>query len=167
MSQKYKQQEKKMKKSISILIVLCIMLCTIVYTGCTVKYQGMSFQNSQGEIREVYIRNAGTQNWGKAIPITNNSIAHIDKSTFSRRVDIKAIDHRGNIFGASNVDISRNGDLVEKNNLFVKSQSAQYADEEWAFYMMYIIFFPIAVIIDIQEYWAAKDQRDTVAVRNE
>ena len=157
------------------MIALCIILSSFVSTGCTVKYQGISFQNAQSEIREVYIRNAGTQNWGKAIPITNNSIAHIDKSTFTRRVDIKAIDSRGIIYNASNVDISQNGDRIGKTtNAFKDSMDLGNSgnpdvdfQQDAAFYIIYIAILPISIIIDIVLQREVKKQRDAVAVRNE
>ena len=144
------------------MMALCIIISSFVSTGCAVNYQGMSFQNAQSGIREVYIRNAGTENWGKAIPITNNSIAHIDRLTFARRVDIKAIDHRGNIFGASNVDISRNGDKIGKTTMWDGDSPTRVflSPFTWALAPLYI---PIA----ISGYSKAKKQRDAVAVINE
>jgi hypothetical protein len=148
-----------MKKIINLIMALCIMLSSLVSTGCTVRYHGISFQNNESMIREAYIRNAGSQSWVKAISVSGNSIAHIDKSTFSRRVDFKAIDDRGIVYSASNVDISRFGDQIRHTSL--------HGDEQGYLIFGYLILLPLAIAVDIGAYMDEKKQRDAWAVRNE
>jgi hypothetical protein len=79
--------------------LVAVMLLAITVAGCATSQYGVEISNVQN-IREIYIRNAGTNNWGANIA---NNIQNIDKSRFSERVDIRVIDTNG--FAYSNYNV--------------------------------------------------------------
>jgi len=79
--------------------LVAVLLLGITVTGCATTYHGIEISNVPN-IRELYIRNAGTTNWGTDIA---GNMKYIDKSRFSERVDIKVLDNNGIVYCKYNV----------------------------------------------------------------
>jgi hypothetical protein len=79
-------------------LVAILVLGTTV-AGCASTQHGIAISNVLN-IREIYIRNAGTANWG-----TNKvrNMDDIDESGFSERVDIRVIDSNGVVYSKYNI----------------------------------------------------------------
>ena len=71
----------------------------MLFLGCSTTQYGVAISNVSN-IREVYIRNVGTSNWGTNIA---GSLQDIDRSRFSAQVDIKVIDTNGITYSKYNV----------------------------------------------------------------
>ena len=56
-----------------------------VFTGCATTYHGVEISNVRN-VREIYIRNAGTTHWGTNMA---GNLQNLEKSRFSERVDIR------------------------------------------------------------------------------
>jgi len=68
--------------------------------GCATSHHQVEISNVNNNISEVYIRNAGTSNWGKNLL---NDLNNIDKSKYSERVDIRVVDTNGIVYSKQNV----------------------------------------------------------------
>ena len=79
--------------------LVAVLLLGITVAGCAYTRYGIEISNVP-HIREIYIRNAGTTNWGANIA---SDIRNIDKSKFSEMVDIRVIDANGVVYGKYNV----------------------------------------------------------------
>jgi len=71
----------------------------MVFTGCSTTYYSVEVSNIPN-IREIYIRNAGTTEWGANLVRTLNNI---DKSIWSERVDIRVVDTNGIVYSKHNI----------------------------------------------------------------
>jgi hypothetical protein len=91
-----------MKLATLTMILLCI---TCFTSGCVTKnHYRLNIATSQGTpIREVYIRNAGTTNWGSPIPAFR--LASFDIEKYSRNVDIRVVDTAGGVHTRLNVNL--------------------------------------------------------------
>jgi len=77
-----------------------VLLLGITFAGCASTTQhGVEISNVLN-VREFYIRNAGSANWGTN---TVNKMEDIDKSRFSERVDIRVVDTNGVVYCKYNV----------------------------------------------------------------
>ena len=79
-------------------LVAVLVLGTTV-AGCASTQHGIEINNVRN-IREVYIRNTGTTNWGTNIV---NTMQNIDISKFPERVDIRVLDTDGVVYSSYNV----------------------------------------------------------------
>ena len=79
--------------------LIAVLLLGVTITGCATTYHGIEISNVSN-IRELYIRNAGTTNWGTDIA---NNMQNIDKSRFSENVDIRVIDTNSVVYSKYNV----------------------------------------------------------------
>jgi len=71
--------------------LVALLLLGITVTGCAYTRYGVEISNVQ-YVREMYIRNTGTTDWG---PNIVRNMKNINKSNFSERVDIRVIDSNG------------------------------------------------------------------------
>jgi len=79
--------------------LVTVLLLAIMIAGCSYTKHIIEISNVSN-IREIYIRNTGTTNWGTN---TVSKIQDIDKSRFSDTVDIRVIDSNGIIYTKYNV----------------------------------------------------------------
>ncbi|WP_461255338.1 hypothetical protein [Treponema sp. R80B11-R83G3] len=79
--------------------LVAVLLLGITVTGCATTHHGIEISNVSN-IREIYIRNAGTTNWGTNIA---SKIKDINKSEFSEMVDIRVIDTGGVVYSKYNI----------------------------------------------------------------
>jgi len=79
--------------------LVAVLLLGITVAGCASTQHGIEISNVRN-LKEVYIRNAGTTNWGSNIV---NNLQNIDRSRFSERVDIRVVDANGVVYNKKNV----------------------------------------------------------------
>jgi hypothetical protein len=79
--------------------LVAVLLLGIFVDGCAYTRYGLEISNVPN-IREIYIRNAGTTNWGTDLA---SDMQNIDKSRFSEMVDIKVIDTNGVVYSRYNI----------------------------------------------------------------
>jgi len=79
--------------------LVAVLLLVITVAGCANTRHGIEINNVPN-IREVYIRNAGSTNWSTNIA---SNLQNIDKSRFSEMVDINVIDNNGIVYSSYNV----------------------------------------------------------------
>ena len=79
--------------------LVAVLLLGITVAGCATTRHGIEISNVQN-IREIYIRNAGTTNWGTDIA---SNVQNINKSIFSESVDIRVIDTNGVVYSRYDV----------------------------------------------------------------
>jgi len=79
--------------------LIAVLLLGITVAGCKTTQHGIEISNVLN-IKEFYIRNAGTANWGTD---TVKNMQSLDKSRFSERVDIRVIDTNGVVYSKYNV----------------------------------------------------------------
>ena len=100
--------------------LVAVLLLVITVAGCAYSRHGIEISNVSN-IREIYIRNAGTTNWGMNIA---GVMQNIPKSAFSERVDIRVIDTNDVVYSKYDVPFN-DGAFVETKktssmNLFAK-----------------------------------------------
>jgi hypothetical protein len=89
-----------MKRNIFLLgMLVMVLVFGMTVVGCATTKHGVEISNVSN-VREIYIRNAGTTNWGANIAST---IQDIDTSRFSERVDIRVLDTNGVVYSKYNV----------------------------------------------------------------
>jgi hypothetical protein len=89
-----------MKNKFHVVIkLIAVLLLGITVAGCASTQHGVEISNVPN-VRELYIRNAGTTDWG---PNIANNMKNIDKSRFSEKVDVKVIDNNGIVYTKDNV----------------------------------------------------------------
>jgi len=90
----------KNKKSwLGMLAMVLVFGITVI--GCATTVHSVEISNvSTNNIREIYIRNAGTTNWGSNVA---RDLQNIDKSRFSETVDIRVVDINGIVYEKYNV----------------------------------------------------------------
>jgi len=77
-----------------------VLLLGVTVVGCTTTQHSIEISNiPRASINEVYIKNAGTTNWGYNIAANLNNI---DITRYSQRVDIKVV-ARGIVYSKYNV----------------------------------------------------------------
>ena len=91
-----------------VLIIVLIFEMTVV--GCSTSKHSIEINNVHN-IREIYIKNTGTSNWGANLAGT---LWDIHKSNYSERVDIRVIDTNGIVYSKNNVPFG-DADFVEVN----------------------------------------------------
>jgi uncharacterized protein YceK len=95
-------------------VLVIVFMFGIVFTGCaTTRQHQINFESAQGRISvsEVYIRNAGTSDWGLNLA---RDLHNIDRrSMFSDMVDVRVVDHSGFVYSKYNVPF--NNDAFEIN----------------------------------------------------
>ena len=82
--------------------MLSVLVLVVILVGCTTTQYGVEISNVQN-IREIYIRNSGTANWGTNLV---NNIQKIDRSKFSEWVDIRVIDANGIAYSRYNLSFN-------------------------------------------------------------
>jgi len=89
--------------------LIAVLLLVITISGCfSITRHAIDISNVHG-IRELYIRDAGTTNWGSNIA---KNMQDIDKSKYSEKVDIKVVDNNGIVYSKDNVSFN-NSDFAE------------------------------------------------------
>jgi len=79
--------------------LIAVLLLGVMIIGCASTQHGIEISNVHN-VRELYIRNTGTTDWG---PNIANNMKNIDRSRFSEKVDIKVIDANGVVYTKDNV----------------------------------------------------------------
>jgi len=79
--------------------LIAVLLLGITFAGCASTKHGIEISNVRN-LKEVYIRNAGTTNWGSNIA---NDLQNIDRSRFSEKIDIRVVDTNGVVYNKYNV----------------------------------------------------------------
>jgi hypothetical protein len=93
-----------------VLVIVLVFGMTVV--GCATSQYKVEISNvSTNNIKEIYIRNAGTTNWGANVI---RSLVDIDKSRYSETVDIRVVDTNGIVYSKYNVPFG-NAAFVETN----------------------------------------------------
>jgi hypothetical protein len=93
--------------------LIAILLLGVTIVGCATTQYGLHISNvPRANISAVYIRNAGTTNWGNNIVANLNNI---DRTRYSQTVDIRVVDNRGVVY--SKYDIPFN------DSAFVESET--------------------------------------------
>lgn len=88
---------KCLKKKWGILLLVFVM----ILAGCATSQYEVKIANiSADNIKEIYIKNAGTGNWGgNMVKDLNN----LNLSAYSKNVDIKVIDNNNTVYSKNNV----------------------------------------------------------------
>jgi len=98
--------------------LIAVLLLGITVAGCATSYYGIEIINVPN-IREIYIRNAGTTYWGTNIA---HNMKNINKSEFSERVDIRVLDANGIVYSKYNVPFNDTAfvetDKTSRSNFF-------------------------------------------------
>jgi len=89
-----------MNKSKFLMVGMLVMVLVfgMSVSGCATTQHGIEISNvSANNIREIYIRNAGTTqtNWGSNVV---KNLQNIDKSIYSETVDIRVVDINGVVY---------------------------------------------------------------------
>jgi len=79
--------------------LVALLLLGITVAGCASTQHGIEISNVPN-IKEIYIKNAGTSSWGSNMA---NNLKNIDRSRFSERVDIRVVDTNGVVYNKNNV----------------------------------------------------------------
>jgi hypothetical protein len=84
-----------------IIAIVAVIVFSMTFVGCTTTVHSVEISNvSSNNIREIYIRNAGTTNWGSNV---SKDLQNINKSRFSEKVDIRVVDTNGIVYEKYNV----------------------------------------------------------------
>jgi len=82
-------------------MLVMVLVFGMSVSGCETTQHGVEISNvSANNIGEIYIRNAGTTNWGSNVA---KNLQNIDKSIFSETVDIRIVDTNGIVYSKYNV----------------------------------------------------------------
>jgi len=84
--------------------LIAVLLLGITVAGCASTQYSVDIRNVQNYYSQVYIRNAGTSDWGTNLART---LENIDRSLFSDKVDIRVIDAQGLAYSKYNVPFSK------------------------------------------------------------
>ena len=101
--------------------LVAVLLLGTTVAGCAYTHHGIEINNVPN-IREIYIRDAGTANWGANIA---GNMQDIDKSRFSESVDVRVIDTNGLVYSRYNVPFN--------DAAFVETSKTSSMNE-WALY---------------------------------
>ena len=80
-------------------VLVIVLAFGMLFLGCSTTQHSVAISNVPN-VSEVYIRNAGTSNWGTNMA---GGLQDIDKSRFSAKVDIRVIDTNGIVYNKYNV----------------------------------------------------------------
>jgi len=101
-------------------VLLFVLIFGMFATGCTTTHHGIEIDNVRN-VRELYIKNAGTNNWGSNLAgsslhfdrggapggaefgTVSGYLQRINKSHYSETVDIKVVDTNGIVYTKFNV----------------------------------------------------------------
>jgi len=84
---------------LGMLVMVPVFVMAVV--GCTTTVHSVEISNvSTTNIKEIYIRNAGTTKWGSNVV---KNLQNIGKSRFSETVDIRVVDTDGIVYEKYNV----------------------------------------------------------------
>ena len=83
-------------------ILAIVFIFGMLFLGCSTTQHSVTISNVSN-IKEVYIRNTGTSNWGGNLA---GHLQNIDKSKYSSMVDIRVIDSNGLVYSKNNVPFS-------------------------------------------------------------
>jgi len=82
-------------------MLVMVLVFGMSVSGCATTRHGVEISNvSANNIKEVYIRNAGTTGWGSNMA---GNLQNIDNSRFSQTVDIRVVDTSGVVYSKYNV----------------------------------------------------------------
>ena len=82
--------------------LVAVLLLGITVAGCAISRYGIEIDNVKN-IKAIYIRNAGTTDWGYNML---SDMKNITKSKFSEMVDIKVLDTNGVVYSKYNVSFN-------------------------------------------------------------
>ena len=108
---------KSMSKFIG--IVVLIALIGLPITSCTTTHHIVNITNVPN-VSRVYIRNAGTDNWGANIA---GRLNNININRYSETVDIRVVDTEGLVFTSYNVPFSEAAFLVTNRERYMGTGS--------------------------------------------
>jgi len=91
-------------------ILVLLLVFGMMSVGCATTQHNVEISNVQN-IREIYIRNTGTTNWGNNMV---KDLQNIDISKYSERVDIRVVDSNNIIYSKNNIPFST-ASFVETN----------------------------------------------------
>ena len=92
-----------MKKNRFIVLekLITILLLGVIVAGCKTTNYGVEITNvPRTNIRAVYIRNAGTTDWGYNVA---SILTNINRTRYSQTVDIRVVDNNGVVYSTYNV----------------------------------------------------------------
>jgi len=103
-------------KGIGFGMMLIVLVFQMAFMGCQTTLHHVEIANVPN-VREIYIRNAGTDSWSENLAGKNF------KSDYSERVDIKVIDANGLVYSKTNVsfadfDFAESGRMKRLNVAF-------------------------------------------------
>jgi len=98
------------KKKIGWVILLNVIVFQMAFLGCKTTQHNVEITNVPN-VREIYIRNTGTDSWSENLAGKN-----INKTDYSERVDIRVIDANGLVYSKTNVS-SADNDFVESSRM--------------------------------------------------
>ena len=101
-----------MRKTIAAVLVLVLAFGSL---GCATSQHGIEFSNvSAANLREVYIRNAGSNSWGSNMV---RELDNIDRTRFSSTVDMRVVDNNGIVYTKYGVSLGDSAFIeTEKNS---------------------------------------------------
>jgi len=106
--------------------LVTILLLGVTVAGCKSIQYGVEISNvPRANIKAVYIRNAGTTNWGNDIVANLNNI---DRTKYSQLVDIRVVDSNGVVY--SKYDVPFNEDA------FLESGTTSYLNGVAGLFLM-------------------------------
>ena len=115
-------------------VLTIVLIFGTVFAGCTTTHHNVSISNVQN-VREVFIRNAGTSNWGTNMA---GNLQDIDRSKYSESVDVRVIDTQGFIYSNYNVPFD--------DNAFTVTSSEKYMGMGTNF-LMVALAIPVLVLV--------------------
>ncbi|MCL2833225.1 MAG: hypothetical protein FWD78_08650 [Treponema sp.] len=93
-----------MKKCVKKKAGILLFTLVIILAGCATTQHELVINNiSPNNIKEIYIKNAGTANWGANMV---KNVDNIDLSAFTNTVDIKVIDNNNTVYSKYNVSFN-------------------------------------------------------------
>ena len=91
-------------------VLAIVLIFGMAFTSCATTYHSVEIANVRN-VREVYIRNAGSSSWGQNLA---GNLQEIDRSKFSDRVDVRVVDTNGIVYSSHNVPFNDNA-FVQAN----------------------------------------------------
>ena len=115
-------------------VLLIVLVFGMALNSCATTYHSVEINNVRN-IREVYIRNAGTTNWGANLAGT---LEEINRYRYSNRVDIRVIDTSGVTYSKFNVPFD--------DTAFIETSKENYSGLGTSF-LLAVIGIPLALLL--------------------
>jgi len=117
-------------------VLSMVLVSGMLFWGCSTTQYSVAISNVSN-VREAYIRNAGTSNWGANIA---GSLQDIDISKFSARVDLRIVDNNGIVYSKNNVPFD--------DNAFVETSKERYMGTGTSI-LLGIIVIPVLILLSV------------------